>query len=164
MKMESNLVESCKSVKASNMPKLYGICSRIREEIRVLCGLNDSLLEEASTELGVDYDLWCADYAGPELADPFMGFCEMLRDPPCPWASIEESSLNGLTLAQFHLAWAFGCTECASWILDSSSPGVPGDLSNDDAACLVNSATRALMHAKSLLGSSMNCLGQKAWG
>jgi hypothetical protein len=141
-------------------PKLYENCCQIRREIITLIGLDEASLADVSLELGVDYELWCADYIGHDLADPFMGFCEMLRHWPSPWPFLNGSSLNGLTLAQFFLAWAFGSIECACSLLDNQVSFNGGE-PLEEAGCAAISATKALMRAKHLLGSPENCLAQQ---
>ena len=46
-----------------------------------------------ATELQVDYELFCANYQGPYLPDPHVGFAEMMRYWRTPWA-VEGSCLN----------------------------------------------------------------------
>jgi len=146
------------------MPKLHERCFQIRQEILSLSGLDDVTLDEVSTELGVDYDMWCADYRGRDLADSFMGFGEMLRDWPSPWPYSKGSCLNGLTLSQFFFAWAYGSIKDAFWLLreQAGDAGANDFASVDDAACSIISATKALTRAKHLLASPEDCLAQQA--
>jgi len=164
MKIQSNPEASHTLSGSSSMPKLQESCFQIRREILSLSGLDEATLDEVSTELGVDYDMWCADYRGRDLADSFMGFCEMLRDWHCPWPYQNDSGLNGLTLAQFFFAWAYGNIECACWTLreQAGNSSAKGFATTYDAACSVISANNALMRAKHILGSPENCLAQQA--
>jgi len=73
----------------------------------VLGGVTAPELEDMATELQVDYELFCADYQGPYLPDPHVGFAEMMRYWPTPWA-VEGSCLNDRPLIQFFLIQGAG--------------------------------------------------------
>lgn len=149
------------------MHDLHARCLRIRQAIVTVSDVQEDVLRDASTELEADYEVWCSDYKGPDLADSVEGFGEMLREWHSPWPYIEESSLNGLTIAQFYFSWAYGEINDGIDILATrplrartTESGACFFGSVDDAAVSAINAVKALMHAKHLLTSSENGLAQ----
>lgn len=139
-------------------PRFLQQCQGIRREIIVISGLSEYVLTEAATELDTDYAVWCMDYRGPDLADAFMGFSQMLRDWSYPWPDEVESSLNGLSLAQYHFAFAFGEIEIAMGIVTGGltfDSEISLNDSMDQAAISAICATKVLAHAKHLLSSNL---------
>jgi hypothetical protein len=133
-----------------------------RSMITVLSGLTRPALDDAATELKVDYELFCADYRGPYLVDAYVGFAEMLRQWSVPWPAMEGSALNGLTAAQFSLIWAWEQNNTATYCLGGEAVAngwEPGDAMNCGVIAAV-SAAKSLFHAKSLLASDGNKMGQ----
>ena len=147
----------------TQLPRLHARCTELRREIVMLSGLTEAALDDASTEISTNYEIWCAGYKGPDLADPVMGFCEMLHQWPAPWPYNDESSLNGLTLAQFFLVQAYSDIEFSLAILGKrqtrSGLSCTGFV-DDDAACSAVYAAKELTHAKGLLASSENVVAQ----
>ena len=52
--------------------------------------------------------------------DAHVGFTLMMVRWPSPWPAVSGSTLNGLTLAQFFLAWAWEENEAAETYLASA--------------------------------------------
>ena len=135
-----------------------------RSMIVVLSGLTDVALDDAETELGVDYDLFRADYRGFYLVDTYVGFAEMLRHWPFPWPATEDSALNGLTVAQFFLIWASRENNVAKYCLLGKAVAdgwEPEDAMNCGVVAAV-SAAKSLFHAKFLMASGGNKMGQQS--
>ena len=131
--------------------------------ITALSGLTTGGLADAAIELQVDYEVFCADYRGPYLVDAYIGFAEMLRQWPMPWPPMEGSALNGLTAAQFFFAWAWEQNTAAGYCLGGKA--VASGWAPDDAVecgiVAAVSAAKCLFHAKSLLDSGGNNMGQE---
>ena len=147
------------------MPTLYALSNQTQEEAVAFSDMTEDALADAYDELCCHFQVWLSDNKGLELNDPYVGFCQLLDDWPSPWPALDVSCLNGLTFAQFHLAWAYGKSEVALATLTqrpqrgSSSLGAFDD---DDAACFAVYAAKALTHAKLLLASNENRLAQAA--
>lgn len=139
-----------------DLPRLLEHCNGMRRDILVYSGLGEEALRDASTELAVDYEIWCSEYQGPDLADCFMGFGAMLRAWSFPWPDKDESSLNGFTIAQCYFGLAFSEIEYAIGIITghSTTDGVICYGSMDDAAVAAIGAAKALTHAKHRLVSN----------
>jgi hypothetical protein len=145
-------------LKTTVFPQFLRQCQAIRREIIVISGLSEHRLTEAATELDADYEVWCMDYQGPDLADVFMGFNQMLRDWSYPWPDESESGLNGLSPAQYYFAFAFSGIEIALGIVTGSltfDAEISTNDSMDQAATSAFCATKALAHAKHLLASNL---------
>lgn len=84
-----------------------------------LSGLSSEALTDMGTELGVTYDAFLTDYRRQYLFDSHVGLLEMLRQMPVPWTYDEDSSLNGLGLAQLFLVWAWHENEGARYCLNA---------------------------------------------
>lgn len=137
----------------TNMAKLYQQNLQIYHEAVFFSGMTADALSDAAFELGADYEFWCQDYNGPDLADHFSGIEAMLREWSFPWPQLEGSSLNELSPAQFYLALAFESVRCSLSILAAHQEG---GCTTDDAACESVTAAKALAHAKYLLASPSN--------
>jgi hypothetical protein len=144
-------------LKTTVYPRFLRQCQAIRREIIVISGLSEHRLTEAATELDADYEVWFMDYQGPELADVFMGFNQMLCNWSYPWPDEVESSLNGLSPAQYYFAFAFSGVEIALGIVTGNMT-FDSEISINDsmelAAISAICATKALAHAKHLLTSN----------
>lgn len=172
--------------------RLHHNCTYMRDQILVLSGMTADRLDDAETEASLMYEHWCAEYKGPELPDPYMGVCQMLIDWPPPWpyadpepwirasqdwsasrpgaghaplGPVRSSAVNGLTVAQYFLAIAFGHVTASLQML---KPEMTKDGSEVDpkavdyAACLAVWAARFIAHARSLLAAGNNQLIQEA--
>ena len=150
--MRTEIVDSAK------FPQFLRQCQGIRREIILIGGLSEHKLIEAATELDADYEVWCTDYKGPELADVFMGFNQMLCGWSFLWLDDDESNLSGLSLAQYYFAFAFSAIEIALGIVTGSvtfESEISSNDSMDHAAISAVCATKALAHAKHLLASNL---------
>lgn len=132
-----------------------------RLEILALTGLTEDVLEDSATELSVDYEVFCMDYRGPDLGNPFRGFQEMLRQWGAPWPEVDESSLNALTLPQYFLAWAWRENDSAKYCLDGKALAFKegGWTPTSALSCGVIAATtaqKAIAHAKLLMAGGKN--------
>lgn len=129
-----------------------------------LSGLSVEQIEAAATELQVDLEVFLLDYAGPRLSDDHEYFVEMLRQWDLPWAADEWSALNGLSLAQFFLAWSWKRNAIAQWLLTEAGPddGWTDDTAVRAAVRAAVSAAKSLAHAKALMASGENKLAQGA--
>src|SRR5690242_16176211 len=96
-----------------------------RSRILASSGLPATALDNAAFELQVDYEIFLMDYQGPVPLDPHVGFAQMLRAWGFPWADEQNddfpSSLNGLTLAQYFLSWAWRENDVARFYLDGEA-------------------------------------------
>ena len=137
---------------STTAPSLRAFCTNALKEVRQFSGIREDVLEQASGELQTAYEIWCMDYKGPDLEDPFAGFQEMLKEWEAPWEPY-DSSLDGLTLAQYYYLWAYGDAKSILGILGGwQMIGFGPDFSRVDySARHAISATKALMHAKHLL-------------
>jgi hypothetical protein len=147
------------------LPTLYALCDLTQKEIVALSGLTEDALADAYSELCNHLHTWASDYDGPFLNDPYVCFCQMLQDWKSPWPFMDESCLNGLTFAQFHLAWAYGQSEIALETLTQrpkKGTGMSFGLDADDAACFAVYAAKGLTHAKQLIALGQDRLAQKA--
>jgi len=104
------------------------------------------------------YEHWCGEYKGPDLPNPYIGFCTMLEEWPTPWPALEESSVNGLTLVQYFLSYAYDSIESAIAILQE--PVVDFE-SIDLAARRAIWAAMFLTKAKELAATSKKVLVQE---
>ncbi len=146
-----------------HMPVLYKQCINMRRDVLSVGGMSEAHLKDADLELSETYASWCYDYKGPDLADSYMGFCEMIRTEPLPWSYYEESSLNGLRLSQFHLVWAYSHIESALTSLgkrQENRDDLHARERADSAAVNAVIAAKALTHAKALVGAREDCLAQ----
>jgi hypothetical protein len=112
-------------------------------------------LEDMATELQVDYELFCADYQGSYLPDPHVGFAEMMRYWPTPWA-VEGSRLNDLP--QVLLCMGANQNEMAKHFLGGEAVA-QGWKQADAISCGVLaaiSAAKSLAHARLLIATSTN--------
>lgn len=128
-------------------------CEQMRRDVLFFSGLSEKALVDVWVELSVDYEVWCCDYKGPDLADAFMGFSEMLRGLRFSWDGEDESSLKGLTSAQYYFGLAYGQVVYAIGVLTGrpTLDGVICDGSIGSAAVSAICAAKALTHAKHLL-------------
>jgi len=135
-------------------------CVQLRSDIILFSGLNEEALCEASTELSVDLEVWFATCNGPELDDPFGCFCDMLCTLPLSWSGDDESSLKGLSIAQYLFALAYGQTEFVIETVDGlrSTNGAICQFALEDAAFVADHALKALAHAKRLTLAPANSL------
>jgi hypothetical protein len=131
--------------------------------ITVLSGLTQPTLDDAGTELHVDYEMFCADYRGPYLVDAYVGFAQMLRQWPSPWPTMGLSSLNGLTVAQFFLIWAWEENNTAKYCLggEAVASGWEPEYAMNCGVIAAVSAAKSLFHAKFLMASGGNKMGQE---
>lgn len=147
------------------LPTLYALCAQTQEEIIALSGLSEATLSDAYLELGAYVAAWHSDYSGPAHNDPFVVFTLMLDGWKSPWPCLEGSRLNGLTCAQFYLAWAYGKNKTALQALTSRPTKFNGTLygyDKDDAACFAVYAAKSLTHAKQLIALGQDRLAIKA--
>ena len=154
-----------KNIPSKIAPNLYERCLELRAEISALCGLSRDRLIDVSRELSESMSYWYSDYQGPVIDDPFVGFCQLLIVWPTPWPFQDGSSLNGLRLSQFLLGFAYSELERALFNLEYCADN-PSDCEvlefRDDAACFALYATKAVMRAKSLIGSKSDQFAQAA--
>ena len=123
------------------------IYAHTRSMVMLLSELSEAALQDAATELGVDYELFLADYRGPPYPfDAYEGFAEMLLQWPAPWPDDPDSALGGLTIAQFYLVWAWHQNELAKYCLD----GVAADQGWKISDALECGVIAAVCAAKSL--------------
>jgi hypothetical protein len=128
-----------------------------RSMIFVLSGVTRPELTDMATELQVDYELFLYDYRGPYLPDAHVGFAEMMRQWPAPWA-MEGSCLNGLPPAHFFLARAWNQNEFARYLLDGESIAngwAPRDAVKYGVVAAI-SAAKSMGHARLLLATDAN--------
>jgi hypothetical protein len=133
----------------------WHIYNDTRSMIAVLSGLTTSALDDAGTELNVDYEIFLMDYRGPYLGDAYLGFAEMLRQWSGPWTDVEGSALNGLTAAQYFLAWAWEQNTVAKYCLggEAVASGWEREGAMNCGVVAAVSAAKSLFHAKSLLAA-----------
>ena len=146
---------------------VYGeIYNDTRSMIMVLSGLSETALNGAATELSVDYEVFLADYHGIYLVDAYVGFAEMLRQWPSPWPAVDEGALNGLTVAQFFLIWAWQENDSARYFLEGEA--IASGWGTDDAmsagVTAAVSAAKSLFHAKYVMAFDADRLGQESAG
>ena len=129
-----------------------------------LSGLSRSAIDDASTELHTDYETFCANYRGPDLVDGYMGFIAMLEHWRIPWPGNEDSSLNGLTLAQFYLVWAWSTNDVAKYCLGGQAVAQGWDLDHAIGFGTVAavSAAKLISHAKLLMAIGDNRIAQES--
>jgi hypothetical protein len=148
------------------MPTLYALSNQTQDEAVAFSDMTEDALADAYAELREHLQVWLSDNRDLELNDPYVGLCQLLDDWPSPWPYLDVSCLNGLTFAQFHLAWAYGNSEVALATLTQRPQrghrGLGGVHDDDDAACYAVYAAKALTHAKHLLASKENRLAQAA--
>jgi hypothetical protein len=126
--------------------------------------LSKTALDEAASELAVDYEMFLVDYHGFYLVDAYVGLAEMLRQWPSPWPALDTSTLNGLTVAQFFLIWAWEENNAARYCLDGEAVAhgwQPDDAMNVGVIAAV-SAAKSLFHAKFLMAFNGDRLGQES--
>jgi hypothetical protein len=163
-----------------------------RAKILALSGLSEERLEGIATELDTDIGTFLMDYKGPYLVDDHAYFVEMLQQWPTPWevfdhAELEEMGremcvregwlippgpgkawdeigLNGLTVAQFFLAWAWDKNNAAKHLFsaEANASGWSQESALSAGIRAAVSTARSLMHAEALMASGENKLGQKA--
>jgi hypothetical protein len=135
-----------------------------RLNVMALSGLSASTLSDASVELNVDYDVFLADYDGPYLIDGFVGFKEMLRQWAVPWEANEMSALNGLTVPQFFLCWAWDENEAAKYLFDQKAiaAGWEPSVALDYGIVAAVSAARCVDHAQFLIATGRTDLAQES--
>ena len=124
-----------------------------RSMILLLTGATDHALDERALELGLHYDKFLSDYDGSFLVDAHVGFAQMLQQWPSPWPAVDGSALNGLTFADFHLAWAWEENTCARRCLADAlrEEGMRAAEAMQEALVAAVSAAKSLGHAKLLL-------------
>lgn len=133
-------------------------CQQIQAEIFLMSGLPKGNLLQAGTEARLMYENWCYEYKGPDLPNPYSGFCAMLEDWPTPWPAFEESSVNGLTLVQYFLCFAYDSVEQAIFLLQERE----NDLHSVDlAATQAIWAAMFMTKAKDLAATSNKALVQR---
>jgi len=135
-----------------------------RSMITEMSGLSEAALNDAATELAVDYEMFLMDYRGSYIVDDYMGLVEMLHEWPSPWPSLDESTLNGLTEAHFFLIWAWHENNVARYFLDGEAVAhgwEPGDAMSVGVMTAV-SAAKSLFHAEVTMPSDGDKLEQ-AW-
>lgn len=59
-------------------PQFLRRCQDIHHEIKFIGGLSEHKVTETATELDENYEVGCTDDKGPDLADAFIGFSQML--------------------------------------------------------------------------------------
>ncbi len=121
--------------------------------IMLISGLTKSALDDAATELSVDYEIFVANYRGPYLSDAYIGFAAMLRQWPLPWPEIEDGALNDLTPAQFYLLWAWEQNNAAMFCLggDAVATGWEPEEALDCGIVAAVSAAKALVRGTFLM-------------
>lgn len=157
---EGNLI----SVPSPRMPYLYDRCARIHQDIVKLSAMTEDQLADACVELQEYVNVWHSDHKDFDPNDPFVAFRRMLDDWAIPWPASENSELNGLTLAQFYVARAYGYCETALAGLTQRPKRGSFDkpcFDEDDAACFALYAAQGLAHAKMLLELSKDRIAQK---
>jgi hypothetical protein len=163
-----------------------------RSMILALSGLSAERLYDIAVELETDLGVFLLDYKGPYLVDDHAYLVEMLKQWPTPWDAFDyaglselrlesldrermpsqptprsgpgEIGLNGLTLAQFFLAWAWRSNESAKQILGAEAFALEGSQTTALAAGIraAVGAARSLAHAQALMASGDKRLGQNA--
>lgn len=147
----------------SNSSKLTQFIERstqLRHDILLLSDLNELALSDASTEMSVDFEVWLADYDGPELADAFSAFVAMLRGWTLTWQGDDESALRGFSHAQCCCAWAYGLVGYVIATI-TALPTKGGGIccgTIEDAVLVGSYARKALTHAKHLTLSTPNLI------
>lgn len=129
------------------------IHAHTRSMVMLLSELSEAALQDAAIELGVDYELFLADYRGPPYPfDAYEGFAEMLQQWPVPWPDDPDSALGDLTITQFYLVWARHQNELAKYCLDGRA-AIQGWKISDALECGVVAAVcaaKSLTHAQVL--------------
>ncbi len=163
-----------------------------RSMILALSGLSAVRLDDIADELETDLGVFLLDYKGPYLVDDHAYFVEMLTQWPTPWVAFDYAGLyelelefrehegmpppptprkapdliglNGLTLAQFYLAWAWRSNECAKQSLDAEALALEGDQASAIRSGIraAVSAARSLAYAQALMASGDKRLGRNA--
>ena len=151
------------AIQERTLPKPHaaygGVYDDTRFMIKVLSGMTDAALADAAIELGVDYELFCADYNGPCLVDGYVGFAEMLRQwGPPPWLALDDSALNGLTVAQLFLTWAWDQNDEAKYCLDGEAVANEWkqELAVKCGVVAAVSAAKSMFYAKYLMATGGN--------
>lgn len=145
-----------------NKVPYWHIYNDTRSMILTLSGLSVAQLDDTALELEVDYELFCADYKGTYVADAHVGFSVWAHDLPSTWEGMEDSALNGLSMAQYFFAWAWAQNNAAMFCCGGKAVA-QGWSEADAMACGVVaavSAAKSLCHAKALLdaGASRTAL------
>lgn len=127
---------------------------RTRTEILKLSGLSEQALDDAAEELQYDAEFFPKEYIGSESDDYFLGgFNERLRKSPAPWSVHKDSSLYGVTLPQYWLAWANNENNFALKLFDGKltvNGGTRNDVLEIAVGCTI-AAHKAIAHAKMLM-------------
>ena len=141
--------------KASSVGKIYGeTYLQTRVAILKLSGLSEQALDDAAEELQCDAECFPKEYSGSEFGDYFLGGLNArLRKSPAPWSVNKDSSLYGLTLPQYWLAWANNENNFALKLFDGKLK-IDGGTRNDGldfgVSCAI-AAHKAIAHAKALM-------------
>jgi hypothetical protein len=143
---------------SQNFESLLTRCQQMRAESFLLSGLTEEELARAGNEARLIYEHWSSEYKGPDLPNLYIGFCKMLEDWPVPWQAYEESAVNGLTLVQYFLSYAFDASEQAIFLLKERAYDLD---SVDLAATQAIWAAMFLTKAKELAVTSGKVLVQK---
>jgi hypothetical protein len=160
MKLKSKAIDHSQqsTCAAKHFESLLTRCQQIQAEIFLMSGLPKDKLRQAGTEAHLMYEYWCNEYKGPDLPNPYLGFCKMLEDWPTPWPAFEESAVNGLTLVQYFLCYAHDSVEAAISLLQESE----NDLHSVDlAATQAIWAAMFMTKAKDLAATSNEALVQR---
>jgi hypothetical protein len=121
----------------------------------LLSGLSVEKIESAGEELQLDLEVFLLDYDGPRLSDDHEYFAEMLRQWDLPWAPDQMSALNGLTKAQFFLAFAWEKNATAKWLFGAEAieAGWEDEAALQAGIGAVVSAAKSVAYAKVLMAS-----------
>jgi hypothetical protein len=160
--------------------------------ILALSGLSAKRLYNIAFELETDFGVFLLDHKVPYLVDDHAYLVEMLMQCPTPWDAFDYAGLselriesldrdrmpsppaprsgpdgfglNGLTLAQFFLAWAWRSNESAKQLLGAQAFALEGAQTSALAAGIraAVGAARSLAHAQALMASGDKRLGQNA--
>lgn len=130
-----------------------------RALILALANVGLPVLERRAFELALHYDTFLSIYDGPYLGDSHIGFATMLRTWRTPWPSVEGSVLNGLSLIDFYLAWAWSENAAAQRYSAEANAGAADAM--HEAVVTAVSAAKSLAYAKVLLANGSDDLAQQ---
>lgn len=149
----------------SHIPENYEpIYQFIRAEIIALSKLSVERLNSASYELEMKHGYFFHEYAGPIISDHFIAFQTMLKELKVPFSYKADSALNGLSLPEYYLAWAWQANKCAKYYVDDDGEifGLPkpseGKTTIESAREGLNAvklAQRCISHARALMGKGL---------
>jgi len=150
----------------SHIPEYYEpVYQFIRAEIIALSKLSEERLDSASYELEMKHGYFFHEYAGPKISDHFIAFQIMLKELKVPFSYKEDSALNGLSLLEYYLAWAWQANKCAKYYVDDDGevfglpkPSENGNTKIESAGEGLNAvilAQRCISHARALMGKGL---------